>query len=200
MFSDISHTYDLMNNIFTFGQHKRWRKKIAKKEIAQGDSILDIGCGTGDFVFAYNKSDKFSQKTNFLIGDALMLPLQSNRFDVCSMTFVLRNISDVDVLLNEINRILKPGGKIIIIDAFKKSNRYKLVNFFSKIYSRFFIPVLGRLVSGHSNAYQYLNYSIEKFFTLDELSSFIERKHFIVKNKQTFLFGSVGVLVVQKSN
>ena len=88
----------------------------------------------------------------------------------------------------------------IIIDAFKKSNRYKLVNFFPKIYSRFFIPVLGRLVSGHSNAYQYLNYSIEKFFTLDELSSFIERKHFIVKNKQTFLFGSVGVLVVQKSN
>ena len=128
MFSDISHTYDLMNNIFTFGQHKKWRKKIVKQEITQNDSVLDIGCGTGDFVFdclpysknsivgidfaksmveiAYNKSNQFSQKTNFLIGDALILPIQSNRFDVCSMSFVLRNISDVDVLLREVHRIL----------------------------------------------------------------------------------------------
>ena len=149
---------------------------------------------------AYNKSNQFSQKTNFLIGDALILPIQSNRFDVCSMSFVLRNISDVDVLLREVHRILKPGGKIIIIDAFKNTYRFRIINFFSKLYSTFLVPIIGRWVSGHSNAYQYLNYSIEKFFTLDELGAFFQEKHFIVRKKQTFLFGSVGVLVVRKSN
>ena len=85
-------------------------------------------------------------------------------------------------------------------DAFKKTNRFRIINFFSKLYSTFLVPIIGRWISGHSNAYQYLNYSIEKFFTLDELGTFFQEKHFIVRKKQTFLFGSVGVLVVRKSN
>ncbi len=105
MFSEISSTYDLMNDIFTFGTHRRWRKKIAQKEVTASDTVLDIGCGTGDFVFncsqqtsnfilgidfakpmlqiAYKKSQKFLQNTNFIIGDALILPIQSNKFDIC---------------------------------------------------------------------------------------------------------------------
>ena len=63
MFSDISHTYDLMNNIFTFGQHKKWRKKIVKQEITQNDSVLDIGCGTDDFVFDNPSSEDFTTLT-----------------------------------------------------------------------------------------------------------------------------------------
>ncbi len=114
------------------------------------------------------------------------------------MSFVLRNISDIDFLLEEIMRILKPGGKIIIIDAFNQKQQYQPINFFTGIYSRFLLPIIGRLISGHRNAYQYLNFSIENFFTLDELGEFMENNHCIIQNKQTFLFGSVGALVVQK--
>jgi demethylmenaquinone methyltransferase/2-methoxy-6-polyprenyl-1,4-benzoquinol methylase len=221
MFSEISGTYDLINDLFTFGMHKKWKRKLAQSFINHNDIVVDIGCGTGDFSFACmeqkpqhvigidfssemiqeasKKNTVESQKCiKFVIGDAVNLPIRSSSVDICSLSFVIRNIPNIQDMLSEVHRILKPGGKLVILEVFKPPS--KGINFIVSFYINFFVLFLGRVISKHKDGYVYLNYSINTFMNIDELGTQLQQEKFIIIQKKMVMLASVGTLVVQKGD
>jgi len=187
MFSDISEKYDILNDVLSFGIHRRWRKKVVKlsgvsnKENA---SVLDLATGTGDLAIVFKRkignSDKvtgidFSEEMlriaqakakkrnldiDFQKGDATALQFKDNSFDISSIAFGIRNVDSVTACLNEMARVVKPGGKVIILEFGQPQGLFSHIY---KFYSKYIIPVLGKIISKNFNAYHYLQDSSAKF-------------------------------------
>lgn len=187
IFDDIAIKYDSINTILSFGTHHIWRKKV-RKNLPDMDSIkvLDLATGTGDVAFELLKHDKVnhvtgldlsqemlkvavqkaknkkvSDKVTFLNGNACQLPFAENSFEAATMAFGIRNVPDVNKCLSEIHRILKPGGKVLILEFSIPKN--PVVRFLHLGYLRKILPFIGNLLSGHKFAYSYLNKTIETF-------------------------------------
>jgi len=169
MFDRIAGRYDLLNSVMTAGLHHAWRVRAADRaEVAPGDSVLDVCCGTGDLAFelakrvspggrvvgcdfsepmldlAREKATKAGAETvRFEWADALQLPYDAGRFDAVTVGFGVRNFSDRDRGLRELTRVLRPGGRLVVLE-FTEPRRPP----FSTVYSLWFdriVPVLGRL-------------------------------------------------------
>lgn len=195
MFDRISSKYDVMNRLMTFGQDIRWRKlAIAATEIGAGDKLLDVGCGTGDLAFDALKQNPalvvasdFSiemtrvgmQKRNgqhnliFTAADGTALPFAPNSFDAAVTGFVMRNVTDIDQFISEMVRVVRPGGKVVILEItpFKKP----LLQPFYKLYFHKLVPLIGGLIAGDREAYTYLPKSVEIFLTAEELRQRMEK-------------------------
>jgi demethylmenaquinone methyltransferase/2-methoxy-6-polyprenyl-1,4-benzoquinol methylase len=221
MFGEIATRYDLMNTIMTGGRHHSWRRATARTLVRAGDSVLDVGCGTGDLAFACANQGAASvlgidfakpmlalarrkaqiRRTSeiyFAAADATKLPFPDASIDVWCAAFVIRNIPDLDSTLAEARRVLRPGGRLGILEIPKLKRGW--LRPFARFHFQHVVPLLGRAVSGHRSAYRYLPVSVDHFLTVDELSARLQSAGFDDVKLRGFGLGTVALHVgtVQK--
>jgi len=188
MFDQISPTYDCVNRVMTLGLDQYWRKKLCRfLPKGNGLKLLDCATGTGDQIIAVmEKSDqiaevvgidlaesmivigveKMSQKpysaaVSMQVASALEIPFADGTFDCVTISFGIRNVTDVGLALREFLRVLKPSGRLLILEGTVPANRVlKAIHLF---YLRHILPRIGGMISKKQSAYRYLNETIETF-------------------------------------
>ena len=210
MFTKIAGRYDIMNRLMTAGQDIRWRKQvIAHAKLDAGDSLLDLGAGTGDlarealrqqpassalaadFTLEMMRAGKKHGQLDWSAADALNLPFPNERFDALVSGFLMRNVTDVPRALNEQRRVLKPGGRIVILDTTRP--RKNILTPFINIYLNYVIPTLGQLLTGERDAYTYLPDSTKGFLSAEELAVHMAAAGFKEINFSVEMFGTVAI-------
>jgi demethylmenaquinone methyltransferase/2-methoxy-6-polyprenyl-1,4-benzoquinol methylase len=187
MFSKIAGRYDLLNRLLSFGVDTRWRKELAEEvRVLEGVPILDLATGTADVALTLEKtvqhapaivgadfaipmlhlaSDKIIRrgvkKITLCAGDALALPFRDASFGSVTIAFGLRNLPDRTAGLREMLRMLKPGGKVIILEFTRMEHR--LLGPLFRFYFHYVLPILGGIISGSFGAYRYLPSSVDDF-------------------------------------
>ena len=210
MFTKIAHRYDVMNRLMTGGMDVRWRKEvISLTKIRPHGSILDLGTGTGDlarealtqypkarvtaadFTLEMMRVGKKSGPLNFSSADALHLPFLDKTFDAVVSGFLMRNVTDVQIALQEQYRVLKPGGRIVVLDTTKPKKN--LLSPFIKFHMHVIIPTVGGLLSGMRDAYEYLPDSTEGFLTAEELLIRMAAVGFRRVQFKRLMFGTIAI-------
>ncbi|MDP2778580.1 MAG: ubiquinone/menaquinone biosynthesis methyltransferase [Anaerolineales bacterium] len=210
MFTRIAHRYDLMNRLMTGGQDIRWRKQVIK--LARMDvnaSLLDLGTGTGDLareaVLQFPQAKvtaadftlemmRVGQKTsplNFSSADALRLPFKDSTFDAVISAFLMRNVIDLQKGIEEQFRVLKEGGRIVILDTTRPKKN--ILSPFIWIHMHIIIPALGGLLTGVSEAYRYLPETTEGFVTAEEMVSRMTSAGFKKIGFNRLMFGTIAI-------
>jgi demethylmenaquinone methyltransferase/2-methoxy-6-polyprenyl-1,4-benzoquinol methylase len=187
MFDKIAFRYDFLNHFLSAGIDVGWRKKAIKQlRSLDPKSILDVATGTGDMaILSYRllnaekiigidisdgmleigkkKIEKLGlqQRIELLKGDSETIIFDNNSFDAVTVAFGVRNFQDLELGLNEIKRVLKPGGKLIVLECTKP--KLPVIKNFYNLYLNVIAPWIGRVISKNKNAYQYLNESVQKF-------------------------------------
>ncbi len=189
MFDRIARRYDLMNTVMTAGLHDRWRRRAADlAELGRGDRVLDVASGTGDFAFELarrvgpmghvtgadfaeemlaiarakkpNQPAELRDVVEFVTGNALDLQYDDDTFDAVTVGFGVRNFSDLDQGLREMARVVRPGGKVVILEI-STPTKAPLSWFYGLWFDRI-VPLLGRF-GGEDSAYTYLPQSVKRF-------------------------------------
>jgi demethylmenaquinone methyltransferase/2-methoxy-6-polyprenyl-1,4-benzoquinol methylase len=210
MFTQIAARYDIMNRLMTGGQDIRWRKRVI--ELARLDnsaSLLDLGTGTGDlarealsafpqaqvvaadFTFEMMRVGQKTSPLNFSTADALRLPFNDSSFNAVVSGFLMRNVIDLQKALEEQYRILKDGGRIVILDTTRPKKN--LLSSFIWLHMHFVIPTLGGLLTGSKDAYRYLPETTEGFVTAEEMSSRMAQAGFKQIGFQRLMFGTIAI-------
>ena len=198
MFDRVAGVYDLMNTAMSAGLHHRWRERAADRaELDPGDTALDVCCGTGDFTFELAKRvrregrvigsdfsenmldlarekavDRNVPQVRFEWADALDLPYDDESFDAVTVGFGVRNLADLDAGVAEMTRVLKPGGRMVILEI-TQPRRPPLSTFYSLWFDRL-VPVLGT-IAGDREAYTYLPESVKRFPPPEGLAAIMDR-------------------------
>lgn len=217
MFDRIAQHYDPANRVLSFGMDRGWRRKAVKQlNPFSGGHYLDIGTGTGDLVFeildqavgakvdgidpskqmleiARNKSE--SNAVSFFDADATNLPMENETYDGIVSGFCFRNIEHRQKALEEMLRVLKPGGTLVILEATYPENA--LVRWGYRLYAPL-IPLMGKLFGGGS-AYKYLMKSIEDFPSQKEVVELFTQAGFVEVECSSLTFGTVSVFSGRKS-
>ena len=197
MFNDISSRYDQINKMMTLNMDKNWRNIVYKLSMQNGPSkIIDIATGTGDIALcfandnvqvvgvdnasmmldlAYKKSMGLSN-IRFQLEDAENMSFDDNTFDVATIGFGVRNFENLEQGLLEIKRVLRPGKKLIILETAVPS--FFIFRFGYFLYTKLFVPVLGRMIAKNQQAYQYLSTSAEHFPHGKEFKMILEKAGF----------------------
>ncbi|WP_047980043.1 demethylmenaquinone methyltransferase [Ornithinibacillus contaminans] len=187
VFEKIYDKYDAMNSIISFQRHKAWRKDVMKQmNVTAGDMALDVCCGTGDWSIALaeatgpkgkvigldfsknmlsvaeEKNQQLALKQlEFIHGNAMELPFEANTFDFVTIGFGLRNVPDYMTVLQEMHRVVKPGGKVVCLETSQPTMiGFKQLYFF---YFRFIMPLFGRIFAKSYKEYAWLNESTRNF-------------------------------------
>jgi len=216
MFDTIAKRYDFLNHFLSFGIDNSWRKRVLKHAQAlKPANILDVATGTGDLAIMLSKChpdkitgvdiaeemlkigrEKVKNKglsglITLQLGDSEALPYDDKSFDLVTAAFGVRNFEDLDKGLSEMNRVLKPGARLMILEFSKVSGfPWKLMFSF---YFRFILPVLGRLISKHDFAYTYLPESVGAFPSGEEFLDRLKLAGF-VNTRQERLSGGIASL------
>jgi len=210
MFTKIAHRYDLMNRLMTGGQDIRWRREVIQlAKLRPNASLLDLGTGTGDlarealtqfpqarvtaadFTLEMMRVGKKSGELNFSSADALNLPFKDKTFDAVVSGFLMRNVTDVQQALKEQFRVLKPGGRIVVLDTTRP--RKNILSPFIKFHMHVIIPTIGGLLSGMRDAYTYLPDTTEGFLTAEELTVRMVAVGFRRVNFKRLMFGTIAI-------
>jgi len=192
MFDRIAPVYDVMNRVMTAGLDVRWRRLAAASAVRAGDRVLDAACGTGDLAIADLKAGAgkvtgldFSAKMlerarrknttiEWLQGDMLALPFADETFDAATVGFGVRNVDDLELGLRELRRVLRPGGRLAILEITQP--RGALRPFYSLWFDRI-VPLLGKVLPG-GDAYTYLPASVKRFPTAERLADLLREAGF----------------------
>lgn len=186
LFSEISESYDTANDAITFGMARSWRRKLVRwSDVKPEDRVLDIATGTGDLVFdflnftnqkvsvlgvdfcepmlveARKKAVTKNADVEFKWGDACDLKFEDESFDIISISYGIRNVENFKKAIQEMQRVLKPGGRLMILETGSED-----AGFLSPViglYTNYLMPLLGGLISGKKSAYNYLSQSSSKF-------------------------------------
>jgi len=199
VFSEVYDKYDLMNDIMSLGIHRIWKDKfIDWMNPTYNSSLIDVASGTGDVAKLFsmrNKNlstitciepneDMLNKGKNKLVNfknikwiksRAEILPVEDNMYDYYSISYGIRNVSDINSTLKEAYRVLKPGGRFMCLEFSKIDN--ELLNFLYKNYSKT-IPALGNYIVGSSKPYEYLINSIDAFYNQEQLLELITKNGF----------------------
>jgi len=187
VFGGIARRYNLMNRLMTAGQDMRWRREaIRRLGLRPGERLLDLGAGTGDlgrealrqqpgihlvaadFSLEMMLAGQASGPLPWLNADALQLPFADGSFEAVVSGFLMRNVGNLEAALKEQQRVLKPSGRILILETTRP--RSGILSPFVRFYMRQVIPWIGGLVSGNREAYRYLPASSEGFLSAEELA------------------------------
>ena len=199
VFDHVYDQYDLMNDLMSLGIHRLWKKNLLNMMNPSSNSkLVDVACGTGDIakLFLNNLSKKNSvtcvdpnknmikkgkrklekfKNIDWIIASAEKLPLKNNSYDIYTISFGLRNTKNLNKVLKEAYRVLKPGGRFFCLEFSKIQNQN--LDFLYKKYSKF-IPSLGKIILGKKEPYEYLVKSIESFVNQDELINLMIKNGF----------------------
>jgi demethylmenaquinone methyltransferase/2-methoxy-6-polyprenyl-1,4-benzoquinol methylase len=177
MFDRIAPVYDLMNRVMTIGLDQRWRRLTIREVVAAGDRVLDGCCGTGDLAIAARNAGAFevvgldfSERMlerarrkepgiEWIQGDLLELPFEDGSFDAGTVGFGVRNVADLEKGMSELRRVLKPGGRIGILEITRPRGPLRL---FYRLWFDVLIPLAGKILPG-GKAYTYLPASVRRF-------------------------------------
>ena len=203
VFDNVAFRYDLMNDLMSAGLHRLWKDSFIDWLAPRKNThLLDVAGGTGDIAFRFSKKTKNQAKVTILdrnenmlnegkrrlnvgqiapdlewvCGDAMNLPFKNEVFDYYTISFGIRNVLDLKKCLSEALRVLKPGGRIMILEFSKVENET-----LNKIYDAFsfnVVPRLGKLIANDAESYQYLIESIRKFPSQEELASLVSEAGF----------------------
>lgn len=196
VFEKISSNYDSMNSVISFQQHKSWRSDTMKAmQVKEGSCALDVCCGTADWTIALAKETgttgtvkglDFSQnmlnvgkekvkdlpQIELIHGNAMELPFEDNTFDYVTIGFGLRNVPDYKQVLQEMNRVAKPGGMIVCLETSQPDS--KLFNAGFRFYFRYIMPIFGKLFAKSYKEYSWLQESAKEFPNRAELAQLFE--------------------------
>jgi demethylmenaquinone methyltransferase/2-methoxy-6-polyprenyl-1,4-benzoquinol methylase len=191
LFAAIARRYDLLNDLQSFGLHRRWKQRVAGlAAVGPGRRALDVCCGTGDIARALarsgaevtgldfspamlemarsrsQKSEARNQKAevcppDFLQGDAQQLPFPDNSFDAVTVGYGLRNLASWETGLREMLRVARPGARLVVLDFGKPPNALWRAIYFTHL--KISVPLIGRLFCGNADAYAYILESLKHY-------------------------------------
>ena len=194
VFSEVHKKYDFMNDMMSLGIHRIWKEKFINWMNPQPNTkLIDVASGTGDIAkLFFNKTNKTGQVTciepnvlmlqqgekklkkhksiKWLNASAEKIPVKDNSFDYYSISYGIRNVSNIDTTLKEALRVLRPGGRFMCLEFSKIDNEF--LNYLYKQYSKT-LPLIGKLVVGSDKPYKYLIESIERFYNQEQLAELI---------------------------
>ena len=200
VFQDVFDKYDLMNDLMSLGIHRLWKKKFIHWLNPQKNTkLIDVASGTGDIAKLYlnktnykgsvccvdeNKAMLDLNKNKFKVNDnvkwfcnsAEKLPFKKNHFDYYTISFGIRNVSNLNNTLKEAYRVLKPGGRFLCLEFSKVKN--EILDKLYKTYSKS-LPQIGKFIVGKSEPYEYLINSIEEFYSQEEFFKQIKKQNFV---------------------
>jgi demethylmenaquinone methyltransferase/2-methoxy-6-polyprenyl-1,4-benzoquinol methylase len=196
MFDRIAPVYDAMNRVMTMGLDLRWRRLAAESVVRKGDRVLDGACGTGDLAvadmragashvvgldFSLGMLERARKKTipgnsvlEWVQGDLLALPFEDASFDAATVGFGVRNVADLPLALGELRRVLRPGGRLAILEITQP--RGPLRRFYGLWFDKV-VPLLGRVLPG-GEAYSYLPASVRRFPDAERLAQLMREAGF----------------------
>ena len=193
MFSRIAHRYDLLNHVLSMNVDRYWRRQLVKSAaVADGGRVLDACTGTGDVAIGFARAlgdgtiigvDRssgmlaigraklerldLSDRIELREADVLDLPFDDGEFDAVTIAFGLRNLPDYERGLSELTRVLKPGGRLVVLEFSPPAGKFALKGY--NFYLQRVIPVVGGILSGSREAYRYLATSIGDFLPRDRI-------------------------------
>ncbi len=187
MFDRIAPVYDAMNRVMTAGLDRRWRRLTVEAVVRPGDHVLDGCCGTGDLAIAASevggdvvgldfsermleRARRKSKSVEWVRGDLLDLPFDDGSFDAATVGFGVRNVADLERALRELRRVLRPGGRLAILEITQPRGIWR--PFFSLWFDRV-VPLVGKVLPG-GRAYTYLPASVRRFPGAEELTAVLE--------------------------
>lgn len=223
MFNQIAKRYDLLNRLLSLGQDKSWRREIRAHLPAKGNvNLLDIATGTGDVVLsivkdnldihmAYGidlaedmleiakekiKTEGLQSKIMLQKSDAQALPFLDGTFDATTIAFGIRNIPDLRLALLEMYRVLKKGGRVVILEFSLPTNPCMRAGHW--VYLNAIVPLIGFSLSGHSSAYRYLAQTIESFPYGDRFCKILKQMGFVHVQSKALMGGAATVYWADK--
>jgi demethylmenaquinone methyltransferase/2-methoxy-6-polyprenyl-1,4-benzoquinol methylase len=220
VFHSVAAQYDIMNDLMSFGIHRLWKRfTIDASGVRNGNNVLDLAGGTGDLTAKFSQlvgpegkvvladinssmlnvgRDKLRdlglvQNIAYVQANAQYLPFEDNSFDIVTIAFGLRNVTDKDMALSSIYRVLKPGGRLLVLEFSKP--QHELVNKAYDFYSFNILPKLGELVAKDGDSYQYLAESIRMHPDQETLKSMLDNAGF---EQTTYKNLTCGVVALHK--
>lgn len=219
MFSRLAGRYDLVNDLMSAGLHRRWKKETIRLALAGRRGplrILDVCCGTGDLAFLAEGAEPEARvagadftlpmllvaerrrangrcRSRFVQADALRLPFPDGTFDAVTIGYGLRNVADPERALAEMRRLLAPGGRVVVLDFGKPSNRFA-----AWIYDGFLrsvMPLMGWLFHGDPETYLYIPESLKEFPAQRGVEELMRRTGFVKARHENRLLGAMGLNV-----
>lgn len=202
VFSRVASKYDIMNDLMSVGIHRLWKDAMMDWLAPRpGQRLLDVAGGTGDVAFRFLKrapgasavvcdmtepmliegrkradAESMADRLDWVVGDAMALPFPDNSFDVYTISFGIRNVTRIPDALSEAYRVLRPGGRLVVLEFNRIPN--DMLQWAYDRYSFNVIPVMGQIVAGDRDSYQYLVESIRKFPDQDTFASMIRTAGF----------------------
>lgn len=224
MFAAIAPAYDLNNRVHSFGLDQRWRRKTVKLcRVKPTEHVLDVACGTGDLTEAFadagptsilgldftepmlniarekarrRKRSRQSVAPQYRQGDAMDLPFEDDSYDVVSIAFGIRNVAEPLQALNEFRRVLKPGGRLAVLEFSEPRN--PVLRLFSRFYTRQIMPITASLLARDgSGAYRYLPKSVSTFQDRQAFIAMLNQVGFDQVEQFSLTFGTCIIYLAQ---
>jgi demethylmenaquinone methyltransferase/2-methoxy-6-polyprenyl-1,4-benzoquinol methylase len=218
LFARIAPRYDLINDLQSAGLHRLWKRRLVRlAALPRGGSALDLCCGTGDITLslargypqaraivgldftmpmlrvAASRRAPASPMSAWLRADALRIPAPAGSFDCVTIAYGLRNVADIDACLREIRRVLRPGGRLLVLDFGKPPNRFVARLYFS--YLRAAVPLFGRLFFGDRDTHGYIYDSLLRYPSQEETAARLRAVGFARVRVENPLLGIMGLVV-----